>query len=365
VLRRRGGIASRWLPLSAEKRSHGKESLNVRSLALLLLLSACASPSQSLLDRTQKHLEALESDADFERIDPLQSPVAATAPPQPHLKDLSPACLAAYENLYRNDSLEIHVAFGYKDARPARFVGDRYERIVFIQHLSAPCHDDDFACGFHRDGDDADLLSKEIIGPDGNPRTVNIRITNSSVGPDDNENRENLFQRWQSRHSQKNFLQGLRSADVVFYNGHSRDGGGPDFSPPRLRSNDHVDYAWYIRNKPGVQNMIEALRESDEAPKALGLFSCVSDKHFARQIWQIAPATALITSRKLLYYADAIASSLGALNAILGMWCEPAFEKSIQAHPDRKDSKLDRFFAKKSGQAQPAAEGKKPAGDAG
>ena len=120
---------------------------------------------------------------------------------------------------------------------------------------------------------------------------------------------------------------------MVFYNGHSRDGGGPDFDPPRLKANQHVHYNWYRKNRTGLKTMIRALRTATERPDVIGLFSCVSSKYFSQAIQEPSPETSLITSDHLLYYTDALESSLGALNALLGMWCEPAFKRALQAQP--------------------------------
>ncbi|MGZ3689729.1 MAG: hypothetical protein ACXVBW_15600, partial [Bdellovibrionota bacterium] len=46
---------------------------------------------------------------------------------RPQARITDPSCLSAYQDLYHGNQLNVLVAFGYKDSRPARFVGDRYE----------------------------------------------------------------------------------------------------------------------------------------------------------------------------------------------------------------------------------------------
>jgi hypothetical protein len=152
-------------------------------------------------------------------------------------------------------------------------------------------------------------------------------VVNSSVGTDDEENSRDPFQRWKSAHAQAVFLEGLKSADVVFYNGHSRFGGGPDFRSPLLARDGTVDAASYKSRKAGIGRMISSLEESKSAKagsfarlKLLGLFSCESSRHFNSKIRRLSEA-GLISSPQLMYYSDALAQSLAALDDVLAGKC--------------------------------------------
>ena len=57
------------------------------------------------------------------------------------------------------------MVFGYKDSRPARFVGDRHERLALIQRLTSECSGSQQACGFERSPENSDLFIKSIMGP--------------------------------------------------------------------------------------------------------------------------------------------------------------------------------------------------------
>jgi hypothetical protein len=248
--------------------------------------------------------------------------------PPPAFED--EACRQTYLGFYGKPQVDVKVVFGYKDARPARFVADRYERMIFIQRLTQKCTRKNFACGFLRSKTDADLLIRKLNGPDGKPRTVFLRAIPSSVGPDDDDNRTNPFQKWRTRYANLAFFQGLTNADAVIYNGHSRAGGGPDFSPPHLTRDLEVDYAWYRKAEPGFTPIITTLEGAPSRLKLLGLYSCASSRLFLERVRRAKPDLGLITSPKLIYFSDALESSIESISSLLAMKCEGAFRRSLK-----------------------------------
>jgi hypothetical protein len=263
--------------------------------------------------------------------------------PAPAFEDES--CRQTYLGFYRNPEVDVKVVFGYKDARPARFVADRYERMIFIQRLTQPCTKGNFACDFVRSKTDADLLTRKLDGPDGKPRTVFLRAIPSSVGPDDDENRIDPFQKWRTRYANLAFLQGLTTADAVIYNGHSRAGGGPDFAPPRLAKSLDVDFEWYKATEPGFSPIITTLEGAPSRMKLLGLYSCASSKHFLDRVRKAKPDLGLITSPKLIYFSDAMESSIESISSLLAMRCEGAFRNSLaKARTRASGAEVSGFF---------------------
>ncbi len=263
--------------------------------------------------------------------------------PPPAFED--EACRQTYLGFYRNPEVDVKVVFGYKDARPARFVADRYERMIFIQRLTQKCTKKNFACDFVRSKADADLLVRKLAGPDGKPRTIFLRAIPSSVGPDDDENRVDPFQKWRTRYANLAFLQGLTNADAVIYNGHSRAGGGPDFSPPRLGKDLDVDFPWYRKNEPGFTPIVATLEGAPSKLKLLGLYSCASSKHFLERVRKVKPDLGLITSPKLIYFADALESSIESVSSLLAMKCEGAFRSSlVKARARASGAEVSGFF---------------------
>ncbi|MBC7396321.1 MAG: hypothetical protein H7333_02665 [Bdellovibrionales bacterium] len=242
-----------------------------------------------------------------------------------------PQCESAYRSFYLKDEIEIRIIFGYKDSRPARFVGDRYERAHFIRRLAD--------LNFTRDRLDDDLFTTQIMGPDQKLKTVKLRVAQSSVGPDDVANRQDPYQRYRSSEAERVFLEGLSHADAVFYNGHSRDGGGPDFEPPLcVESTQHVAYAWYRSHRPGLKKMINALNAAPVKPNLIGLFSCSSSGHFAGSVLRASPS-GLIATSSLLYYSDALQGLVETLDGLLKQKCQADF------HP--LGTQLLGFFPKK------------------
>src|SRR5690606_18334478 len=59
-------------------------------------------------------------------------PALETALSIPEADRKNSACHRAYARLYKNDIVDMRLVFGYKDARPARFVADRYERAAIV-----------------------------------------------------------------------------------------------------------------------------------------------------------------------------------------------------------------------------------------
>lgn len=205
---------------------------------------------------------------------------------------------------------QVRVAFGYKDARPARFVADRYERLYLIQSLVKPCEtNQDLICDFKRDKNDLNIFTKRIRTSEGESPLLRLYITASAAGPDDDDNRLNPYQNHLSKASRFNFMEGLRSAEAVFYIGHSRDGGGPDFNPPQLRDDMYVDYPWYRKNKPGlglVLKNLKAPKKTKRSPFKLGLLSCDSTQHFEKTLKGASKIAKVITVPRLIYYSDAL-----------------------------------------------------------
>lgn len=232
-------------------------------------------------------------------------------------------CYKKYSELFNKNNIDMRIIFGYKDARPARFVADRYERLTLINSLLAHCNSNRFDCDFVRSAEDGDLFIKYIKGLDNKIHKIELRLVNSSVSPDDEANIKDPFQIWKSNNAAELFYEGLKHADIIFYNGHSRDGGGPDFLPPRLTNKHHIDYHWYRTKKLGIKNMKQALNMAEKPPAIIGLFSCHSDQLVPKS--QISSRSEWITSKKLLYFADALQNIKDNLSEILSMQCPNKF----------------------------------------
>jgi hypothetical protein len=258
-------------------------------------------------------------------------------------------CRQTYQRFYRESSVEVRIVFGYKDARPARFVADRYERLIFVQRILRACAGPtDRLCGFSRNTNDADLFTRNVLGPDGNSRLVRLRVVQPSAGADDEENRKNPFQAWRTEYAQREFLEGFATSDLVIYNGHSRAGGGPDFRPPKISGSGDIDFGWYQTHEPGFEPVLEALRKlppNSARPKLAGFLSCASTTHFLGRMREIRPNLATLTSPRLLYFSDALETSLETLDSILAMKCESEFGEALKKAETRAGgARVSGFF---------------------
>jgi len=242
-------------------------------------------------------------------------------------------CARRYLPISAGPVSEIRVVFGYKDTRPTRYVGDRYERIAFSERIRA--------LGFQVDPDDADLYV--LTTPE---KVWRLRLAHSSVGPDDDANRKDSFQPWQSFHASRLFYEGLNGTSMVLYDGHSRDGGGPDFGPPKITSSRHIDYYWYRVQQPGLLRLQRALAEAKQPAKVLGLFSCASDAFFSESVRKAQPEMALVSSRELIYHSDAMRNLEGLIKAVVGKYCSPAFESAVAAESKGGKTKIEGFLAR-------------------
>lgn len=215
--------------------------------------------------------------------------------------------------------VDIRIAFGYKDTRPTRFVGDAYERLYLISNLIAPCRrPGDFACGFQRDPADGNRLEKVVLRSSAPQRlNIQVKITSAAAGPDDEDNRRNPYQKYLSEIAENNFLNGLREADAVFYIGHSRNGGGPNFAPPILGAKKQVAYNWYQKHRPGLKQMLKALSTKNNESLQLDLLACASTKHFKKTLLKASPGLRLATVPDLIYYSEALETTLKRVSKLI------------------------------------------------
>lgn len=255
-------------------------------------------------------------------------------------------CAKPYEALTKDGALSIVVAFGYKDSRPLRFVGDRYERAQFVDLLVRPCSPFEVVCGFEQEKGNPEFFAKRIQWYDGKERVIQIQVLASSVGPDDQWNRESAVQKWHSDRTFRLFRRALVKSDIVFYNGHSRTGGGPDFSPPLLQKNNQVLYGHYQKTKPGVKFLLEDLERAKGArqPRLLGLFSCDSSAHFQKALLKAKPKMGLIASEALLHQSDAMTNMVAALTAVLKGECADKFNLRLRSGDPMRGTQIVGFF---------------------
>jgi hypothetical protein len=259
----------------------------------------------------------------------------------------TPACSDFYSRLSHFGVLDVKVIFGYFDLHdPWQLVSgdpnqlyplntplDSYAFNAFVRTLQQPCTGPAMVCGFYIESREPMILSKIITGFDGKQLIVRVTTANSSVSTSgqDNITIKSAEQAVKSAATEKLFLDSVSSADAVFYLGHARNGGGPDFQPPVTLPNGAVNYqGYYLKQHPGLIKLQQALQKSRGAAKVFGMFACLSEQHFLKTVSTLAPGSAFIGADVLFDYSYLLASSLGALDGLMRGQCGNEFNQALR-----------------------------------
>jgi hypothetical protein len=242
-------------------------------------------------------------------------------------------------NLKNLGVLNIAVALGYSDLTDEHFdlVTDAFTLNSLAFNLTSPCvYKNQGFCEFKLVGSavehQVNQYTRDLHTVDGQILTVNVFTMNSSysIGNTDNKTKFKDLQNEQTQTARNFYSWALQNADMVFYEGHSRDGGGPDFAPPRPASSGKVDYSWYHANKPGLKFLLAALDSAQSKPAALGLFSCASRIHFLKSLKQHTPASTLILSTKVVEGGKTKAALMRTLESVLNFECASDLKTRIE-----------------------------------
>lgn len=242
-------------------------------------------------------------------------------------------CQKTWENFYSKPEIDVRIVFGYYDASYERTVDDVISRQSLIDRLVTPCNSNVAVCGFKRSEEDADILEKVVKGPSGASHKVKLRIVASAYSSSDRINRAFVKeQEEKSAQAKRAFMSGIEEADALFYIGHARDGGGPDFSPARLKDGA-IDYPYYRRSKPGLEELTSKLSLAKKTPKILGFLACNSERWNDR-LKRMAPKSGLVLSQTDdVAHEVSLVQTLGALDSILWKRCESSFDEALNPIP--------------------------------
>lgn len=205
---------------------------------------------------------------------------------------------------------------------------------MYASILTRKCSGKLQVCGFKQQS--PNVFTKKVKSPDGDKIEVTLEMRNGSLTPKTPDNVGPLRDQQVAKSAETTrwFFEGLKSADLAIYNGHSRKGGGPDFSPPRLLSNLHVNYdGYYIPKAPGLNRLLEAL-SGPEKPTTLMLMSCNSTKLFSKKIAQVAPNTSFTGTDEVIPGDITTKGALAGIDAVLRFQCEQGFNAEIHATPE-------------------------------
>lgn len=212
-------------------------------------------------------------------------------------------CQQFYSDLLDKPVIKIDYFVGYSNFDYG--VVDSFEREAIRQFLMEPCPTNAIRenCGFQPGKNDANLLTKNVVWPDGRQKTIEFRISNPSISWNDARNRADKFQKVKSQNTQLEFVQALAKSDLIIYSGHSRYGGGPDFFPEVMGQNGKPDVLGYRKARSGVKDLLAGLGKRNSHRLALvALLSCDSLKHFDSALRSSPgrPKMAMLTTEKFL-----------------------------------------------------------------
>ena len=275
-------------------------------------------------------------------------------------------CQEFYGPILAKRQLTIRLVYGYYDsflADGTSLTLDESDLGLLADSFTTPCASaNSFACGFRKTkirGLAAYFfripihLVRDVVGPNGQTIRVRLELIHSSATPSDRFNRSELDfnrpgteQELQSKAAESTFYSGFRESDVLIYEGHAREGGGPSFAPPILKTDisgpvkEPIDFAYYKRAKPGFTKMIEAMTASEHAPRLLAMFACKSAVYFVdaihsspfssrfSQALQKGHTGFLGTSGLTDSSAD-YGNTLGLIDSLVAMRCGAKFKSTV------------------------------------
>lgn len=246
-------------------------------------------------------------------------------------------CVSMFAPLVDDGVLDVRYALGYfDDSTGKELIRSRvnygYSPALDISiyntlktQFTSRCRGDLNLCGFDvaSNARGKSILQKSI-NIQGRKTLVRITLTHAAASGITERNKGELsaVQQQLTAQSDDNFFNGLKTADVIFYNGHSRNGGGPDFNPPVLNSQNKVNYDGYYEPKRiGIKRLLKTISESSNKGAILGLFSCYSQKHFLKDLMNNNSQQRVILTADTIDYFDTLKASVGYLEGILRGTC--------------------------------------------
>lgn len=248
-----------------------------------------------------------------------------------------PSCFERYSRIFDGPKpvVDIRIVYGMKNEDTGSLAFDVYLKLGIYDQLIKPCppnatDSNVFACGFQRKSSDNGnylVLERPTRTPSGRTKTVRITLAHSSVDPDI-KTVDPVEQANKSADAEKLFLDGLCESQAVIYDGHGRNGSGPDFDLPKL-TRGKIDYSKY--HGEGLAKVVKRLASCPESQTPyLTLISC-GYRNFPPAIKGVAPRTTLQMSSGHSYTKDDPYLIYGTINGLLGQICEPGYSRSINA----------------------------------
>ncbi|MEY4483573.1 MAG: hypothetical protein RL693_1025 [Verrucomicrobiota bacterium] len=195
------------------------------------------------------------------------------------------------KRVFADDQLaDIRVTFGYEDAEDLKNPSDPARALHLMQYLQShrfeminPTEELAKELGVRLEAPNLRIL--QVQGSIG--QTLRISLIWSAATSSTPKNiGSGRKEQWICSDEALKFMQKAASdAEIMFYIGHSRAGGGPDTFPPQtLPSNggkfQQVDFGYYGNTQPGLAALSPYFGKNKDNPKFIALTGCRSDRHF-------------------------------------------------------------------------------------
>lgn len=324
----------------------------------LMTLSPAQAQMQSnpyLSERSDKILGALARGWSYHLYQPMLTQLGSVKNTPPASAQEQLACERFYSRVKQKKEMKIVLGLGYYDASEGElfsfdYYGPNGKEVVdfgmnstidlaleklYREILTKGCQGSLQLCGFKEER--PGIFTKKLKSPDGKKMKAVIEMKHASLTPEHSANVGALAaqQTAKSDAAAQWFFGSVPSADLLVYNGHSRKGGGPDFHPPVLLKNLHVNYRWYEKNAPGITRLTNALRATSSQPAAILMMSCNSDKLFTGKLKSAAPQTSVLTTNAVPPSGTSpTKGALAGMDAFLRFQCEGGFRQELGSDPD-------------------------------
>ena len=266
------------------------------------------------------------------------------------------ACTAKWKDFYNRPPLDpknpdgekkpvdVRIVFGYLDSDVDKMANDTLIRRTMVERVTAPCEGPLVRiCGFKESKTDANIFESEVLGPTGEKQKMRLHLVASSYSVSDSANRAfSVEQEQQSARAEKTYYDGMSESQALFYVGHARKGGGPDFRAAKRRPNNSIDYDKYIIPQPGLKRLTAAIAAAGKTPNILGFFACDSNRWLGK-LEKLAPKSGLLLSaNETINFETALGFAYLSLDSILWHRCAGEFNRalnSLSGYYENKDTK--------------------------
>lgn len=225
---------------------------------------------------------------------PRPQPVILPEPPPVYLEAPNPPATDFEINLKRvfadDQMADIRVTFGYEDAEDLKDPSDPTRALHLMQYLQRhqfemvkPTAELAKELGVRLEAPNLRILQ----GPGSVGQTLRVALIWSAATSSTARNiGSGRKQQWICSDDALKFMQkSAVDAEVMYYIGHSRAGGGPDTFPPHTLPNNggkfqQVDFRYYGSEQPGLASLSPYFGKNKDNPKFIALTGCRSDRHF-------------------------------------------------------------------------------------